>query len=452
MEEMEDLSDNSISRSSHSQNGMTMEAVEYREDVGMPEEIRILVEEFEAESLEMRMKIHRLPASLADMGDQFVIPMALAIGPYHHGLPRLQGMEKVKRVAAYTFTRDSGHSYEEMYGRVLAVADQARRLYAAAAVSGSPQEFADMMFHDACFLLQYMKLCSLSEEEKEYETYLSPLERFFLSNKACIDNDIMLLENQLPWLVIEALMTATEVDVDAFIGNMGNSMGVKSSSSNAFGYINMAPSDRPPHILGLLLLHKQGQLINQLPGQLAVSATVSAVELEGIGIKLEHSETDKFTDMGVKRGAFSYKMFMSPLNLDRTRATWLTNMVAFEVCTALPGSKNTEDTYMCSYIAILAMLMHREEDVHKLRSEGFIHGELSDKQILQFFNQLAQQMTPGRRYFEILIDIEHCKFNRRLRIMVHKFVSNNAKAIAAVLSIIGVLVGIFKALYSLKQH
>lgn len=254
---------------------------------------------------------------------------------------RLQGMEKVKRVAAYTFTRDSGHSYEEMYGRVLAVADQARRLYATDAVSGSPQEFADMMFHDACFLLQYMKLCSLSEEEKEYAIYLSPLERFFLSHKACIDNDIMLLENQLPWLVIEALMTATEVDVDAFIGNMGNSMGCKSSSSDAFGYINMAPSDRPPHILGLLLLHKQGVLIRPPPGRLEVSAAISAMELEGIGIKLERSETGKFSDMGVRRSLYSDEVFLSPLNLDRTRASWLANMVAFEVCTALPGSENT---------------------------------------------------------------------------------------------------------------
>uniref|UniRef100_A0A8I6YP93 Uncharacterized protein n=1 Tax=Hordeum vulgare subsp. vulgare TaxID=112509 RepID=A0A8I6YP93_HORVV len=305
-----------------------------------------------------------------------------------------------------------------------------------------------MMFHDACFLLQYMKSCSRKEKEEEEEgaAFMSPLQRFLLSNKACIDNDIMLLENQLPWLVIEALMPVAQVDVGAFIRNMKNSMGQKSlSSDNNFCF--------GPHILFFLVTRKiMWEVVPLGPPLGGVAAAISATELEEIGIKLEHSETASIGDMEVRRGIFSDELFLSPLNLDRTRASWLANMVAFQVCTALPGSGHDEATYICSYVAILAMLMRREEDVHKLRSEGFIHGELSDKQVLQFFNRLSQQVTPGRRYFEILIDIEHCKFNRWLQIMVRKFLSNNAKAIATVLSVIGVLVGILKALYSLKQH
>ncbi|KAI4978961.1 hypothetical protein ZWY2020_015714 [Hordeum vulgare] len=143
-EEMADFSDNPSS--SHGQAVSTIEALEHREVLGIPDERGKLVEEFEAEYLEMRMKIHRVPASLADMGDQFgdqfVIPIAVAIGPYHHGLPRLQGMEKVNRVAAHTLSRDSGKSREDMYALVLA-ADKARRLYGEDVVSGiSKDEFA----------------------------------------------------------------------------------------------------------------------------------------------------------------------------------------------------------------------------------------------------------------------------------------------------------------------
>lgn len=89
-----------------------------------------------------------------------------------------------------------------MYSRVLAVTHQARRLYTADdTVSGiSPNKFAGIMFHDACFLLQYMHLASHLEDSRRP----SPLQRFFLSNLSCINNDIVLLENQLPWLVMEA--------------------------------------------------------------------------------------------------------------------------------------------------------------------------------------------------------------------------------------------------------
>ncbi|KAF7082487.1 hypothetical protein CFC21_086355 [Triticum aestivum] len=437
--DMPDLPDNPPS-SSHGQAGSMMKVVYHGEDVEMADAnaIHKLVKEFEKESLEIDMKIHRFPAILADMGDQFVIPMALAIGPYHHGLSRLQGMEKAKRVAAYTLTRDSGKSYKEMYARLLAVADQARRLYDEDAVFDiSKSKFADMMFHDACFLLQYMQLFSSEEDVIEQ----SPLHRFFLSNAACIDNDIMLLENQMPWSVIQALITDTKVVVDDFIAH------VFFSSSD---YNNIAPSDLPPHLLGLLRLLKHGRL-GKTPDVLpyAPPSPIRAMELERIGIKLDHSETGAFTDIGFSKGFLFDKLFLPPLIMSRTRASWLANMVAFEVCT---GSENKGNAYICSYVAIFAMLMVREEDVHKLRSKGFIEGELSDKQILEFFKRLTQQMTPGHDYFKILFAIGDCKRRRWLRIMVWKFVSDNAKAIAVVLSIIGVLVGIFKALFSLKQH
>ncbi|XBI43743.1 hypothetical protein VPH35_108475 [Triticum aestivum] len=325
-------------------------------------------------------------------------------------------MEKPKRVPAYILTRDSGHSYDEVYSRVLAVTDQARRLYTDDTVSG--MSLYKFMFHHACLLLQYMRLASHLEDSR----YPSPLQRFFLSNLSCINNDIMLPENQLPWLVIEALMTSTEVDVDELIVAMGDSMGSnKYLSASSFDYVNMAPSDRPAHLLGLLRLHKQGMPVKPPDPLLffVTSAPISAKELEGIGIKLEHGKTDKFNDMEIKKGFLFDKLFLSPLNLDRIRASWLASMVAFEVC---------------YFVAVLVMLMVQEEDVHMLWSKGFIRGELSDKEILKFFNGFAQQMSPGLRYFKIL------------------FVSHNTKATTVLLSIIGVLLGIFKKIYSLKQH
>ena len=59
----------------------------------------------------------------------------------------------------------------------------------------SDTEFADMMFLDGCFLLQLM--------EKPNEP---PLAGLGMSCGPSILKDIFLLENQIPWLVLEVLM------------------------------------------------------------------------------------------------------------------------------------------------------------------------------------------------------------------------------------------------------
>jgi hypothetical protein len=38
------------------------------------------------------------------------------------------------------------------------------------------------------------------------------IQQLLFSNRACIDNDIMLLENQLPWLVVQAIIDSLPQD------------------------------------------------------------------------------------------------------------------------------------------------------------------------------------------------------------------------------------------------
>ena len=179
----------------------------------------------EADFSKVESKIHRFPGSLRGIGgdnDRYIVPSVVAIGPYHHGAPHLHKMEEVKLAAAYYLCGASGRSTAEVYEKVRSVAGAARGCYDAddpAVVGLGDAEFAAMMFLDGCFLLQYMVAGGDVEHDA---TALVLQNRMTLSTGPSIQKDIFLLENQIPWLVLDALAEFMFVDVRGFVAGMGD--------------------------------------------------------------------------------------------------------------------------------------------------------------------------------------------------------------------------------------
>jgi hypothetical protein len=263
----------------------------------------------------------------------------------------------------------------------------------------------------------------------------------------------MLLENQIPWLVVEKLMSFKSVPVEKFTARLGLSFHIRRDLDPKTFVLD--DSNRPPHLLGLLRLYlagsDSGRDSSSRNGPKSMSIS-SAIELAEIGIKLTASKTTDFSDMDIKKEFLLGELFMAPLCLDHLKVCWLVNMAAFEVCTSTSFMKDDESTVVSSYLAVLAMLMDREEDVHELRKKRLLQGELTNKETLDFFKSLTKHLYGGPRYARIMVGIETYKSDRWIRIKVYKFVYNNIKTIVTVLSIIGALAGIMKTLLSLKQH
>jgi hypothetical protein len=78
-------------------------------------------------------------------------------------------------------------------------------------------------------------------------------------------------------------------------------------------------------------------------------------------------------------------------------------------------------------------------------------GELTNEEVLQFFKSLIKHTSGGPLYIEILEEIEDYRLKWWMLIKVHTFFYKRNRIITVVLSISGVLVGIFKALFSLKN-
>ncbi|KAJ1277044.1 hypothetical protein BS78_05G263900 [Paspalum vaginatum] len=419
--------------------------------------------EFKVDISMTTRKMHRYPPGIFLASNvYYTAPTMVSIGPYHHGRDDLTAAEKVKHVAAYQCIVESGgHSVQEMYDAVVAVAGDARRLYDQDAVAGlADDDFLPMMFYDACFLVQFM----LSYAGRDVMD--ASLCSFFDANDKDITHDVLLLENQLPWSVVQAVMRFRPVPLENFIDSLKDCLQlqdrvrVTTGDEEEEGNTTTVLDDayEPPHLLGLFRYYLVGASSTEprsLPPTKSISFSVSAMELAEMGITLTaNKKATELIQMGLKKeGTLFPELSLPPLSLNRSRASWLINMAALELCTTADFyTAEDEDSAVCSYLLLLAMLVDREEDVHELRTKHVLQGGggLTNKEALDFFTSL-QDLRVGSRYLRSMQEIENYRVTRRVQTRLHAFVYKNMKTIVAVFSAVGALVGIFGTLKGLKD-
>ncbi|KAJ1274330.1 hypothetical protein BS78_05G054100 [Paspalum vaginatum] len=410
--------------------------------------IEVVLDDFRDDIDMMKEKMHRFPESIRDLGDWYTVPRTVAIGPYHHDRPELKKAEQVKHVASCRCIRESSGSMQEVYDAVVSAAADARRLYdrdVMAAISG--EDFQHMMFFDACFLVQYMAwLVSTVSKNADADPWLA---EFFYSNRSGIHHDVWLLENQLPWKVVESVMNFRPVDLEKFVGEWVDSLHDRQDLKEKSFALDDDDRDDPPHLLGLLrhyIVRSTRRDTWNPKGKdefKSLSFSVSAIELAKIGITLTVNETAKLLDMGINNNNFSAELSLAPLSLNYARASRLVNMAALEICCLTPSSlrDKIEDSAVCSYLLLLSMLAQKEEDVHELRRHGILEGGagLTNKQVLDFFTCL-QSLPQGLCSTLTMLQIENYKLNRKMLTKGHVFWYKNKKTIYKVLSAITFLV------------
>ena len=117
----------------------------------------------------------------------------------------------MKHVAAYHCIEESGRPVEDLYGAVISAVGTTygRHLYLNKDAGLSDDDFLPMMFFDACFLVQ----CMVWYTDRSGKMDVS-LSKFFEHNYNGIRHDMMLLDNQLPYGVVEAVLNLRVVPFD----------------------------------------------------------------------------------------------------------------------------------------------------------------------------------------------------------------------------------------------
>ncbi|XP_072984397.1 uncharacterized protein [Typha latifolia] len=349
---------------------------------------------------ERQKKLHKVPQLLRnnkEKGKPFD-PVIVAIGPYHHFDEHLAGMEDHKKAATNDF---AGAQMDVYYCKVADVAQEAKRMYVDVPPEMSETDFTLMLFFDGCFVLHFIdKFVKGESKDLQISTHLHGF----------ILRDMLLLENQIPYIVLNALMSEKKVDIDKFLNQIvgieakGNGAGGNGSSdvaSDLQGHAHLLAHLREKH-----LGQETEKALLDWVGNNSWLSFRSAKELSAAGIKLCQSGSQHMRDVRFEPYYLWGKLTLPRMVVDDLTRSRLLNMVAFEMC---PGAAS--DYGITSFVWLLDCLIDHVDDVKELRKKGILLNALgSDEQVAELFNEIATDLAPDQQaYNHVLKQIaSHC--------------------------------------------
>ncbi|XP_048321128.2 UPF0481 protein At3g47200-like [Ziziphus jujuba] len=432
--------------------------------------------------------------------------VVVSIGPYHHEKPHLLVNEKLKLKWAKQFVADMFPDKEqikmpgllkekvnEVYKEVENVEDAARTYYDSDHTKKfSKKEFTEMMFLDGCFILHFIYMHSEKPDEMGMKSLIIALVR----------QDLFLLENQLPYIVLESLMRKRFEEADTKAkerGTIGKAEAKNKAEVNGINnnyikkFIEVIRGDQPHtprlpfHDICCFRNHKRvtvtennvsvHHLLHLLRENFAGSKkeeTVpiknncwqsfrsakelknagskdpfkinswhsfrSAKELKNAGIKFKPNSNGKFSDVRFESCLWlSGKLILPPLIVDDSTKSMLLNLVAMETC----SDHGPEDFWVTSYICLMDLLLDTVEDVIVLRNHNILMNCLgSDQQVADLFNEISKNLVPHpKAYSTIKAGIE-AHYKNWCKIWVAEWINTHFSSPWTVLAFLGAILAI----------
>ncbi|GMN31975.1 hypothetical protein TIFTF001_044642 [Ficus carica] len=147
--------------------------------------------------------IFKVPNILKRHNPKAYTPNGFSIGPYHYGKKHLKATQKIKLKYLHDLISgfaDPDKVLETFIGAIRKVQQKARDCYGDPFDHISADEFVKILVLDGCFLIELFR----KSEDKKLQKDDDPV--FTVScMRTLLGHDLILLENQIPWMVLELL-------------------------------------------------------------------------------------------------------------------------------------------------------------------------------------------------------------------------------------------------------
>ncbi|XP_042512677.1 UPF0481 protein At3g47200-like [Macadamia integrifolia] len=373
-------------------------------------------------------------------------PRLVSFGPYHYGNPKLQLGQTLKtklvrrRLSSFKDQTSSGKSIKDIFNEDFdKVAYEARDCYAMGSTDKfNHQEFKCLMFLDGCFIVYFIHFIVNGKQDHL---------KMKNDHIAFTIMDFLLLENQLPYIVLQTLLTTLipEENIDLFekfidlqtkaTGSISTReplyhslLGLFICCSNSLRKKSISYDETPTttvknepiHLLDIfrnkflstsssLPINGKSQEVQSDEDEDNWQSFRSVQELKVAGIRCICAGT-----CYPKKVKFWQHNMYGELSLpaivvdDSTKTKWL-NLVAYEAC---PDFSN--DLAFTSFVCFVDSLIDHAEDVKKLRLQGvLLNGLGSDQNVADLFNDMTIDLTPNpTAYMKVKCGIQRHYKNR----------------------------------------
>ncbi|PQQ09235.1 UPF0481 protein [Prunus yedoensis var. nudiflora] len=148
--------------------------------------------------------IFRVPEVLKKHKREAYEPDFVSIGPFHHGGKQFQHMENVKQwYLNNLLSRRTNVSLKNLIESIAQREKSAREFYAEPLDDLSQNDLVEMMILDGCFVIELFRKYTSDEEDVNDPIFRMDCMFQYLCH------DLLLLENQLPWFVLQHLYNLT---------------------------------------------------------------------------------------------------------------------------------------------------------------------------------------------------------------------------------------------------
>ncbi|MCL7021490.1 hypothetical protein MKW94_014331 [Papaver nudicaule] len=320
---------------------------------------------------ERKPPIFRIPTYIKKRNRKSFEPQIVSIGPYHYGKLELMPMQVHKKRALAHFVKRSGKSVQVYVDRLMEDVNQLRDCYEqidSMQVWQDDASLVQLMMVDGVFLIEFLSVLRGNQRKKDYAG-IDPIfghDGHMLIYDTMMQ-DLLLLENQLPYQVLATLLSVSEGLPEKSIQSILSWMMFSSRKGQGHHLLDM-------YMKGLV---GEGQTFQEEEEERNMKYSASQLHKYGTQFKRVQSVNKIKFD---KRTAI---LRLPSIIINKYTISKFHNLKAYEL--RVGRSRNLN-----SFVRLVDMLVESSNDVMLLQSKGIIVSSLDSNAVVEVVKELAK--------------------------------------------------------------